>query len=75
MLDETKMPLVNLPGYTITSHEGTSKKGRGVCIIIKDKLHYKIRNDLDYHMDSVFVSIFIELVSKHGKIVIGGSLY
>ena len=67
MLDETKKLSVKLPGYTIISHERTNKKGGGVCIIIKDQLHYKIINDLDYNMDSVFESIFIELVSKHGK--------
>ena len=63
MLGEIKKLLVKLLGYAIISHERTSKKGGGVCIIIKDQLHYKIRNDLDCHMDSVFESIFIELVS------------
>ena len=66
---------VKLPVYTIISHERTSKKGGGVYIIIKYQLHYKIKNDLEYHMDSVFESIFIELVSKYGRNVIVGSLY
>ena len=43
MLDETKKLLVKLPGYTIISCERTSKKGRDVCIMIKDQLCYKIK--------------------------------
>ena len=54
MLNETKKLLVKLPGYTIISHKRTSNKGGGVCILIKDQLCYKRRNDLDYYMDSVF---------------------
>ena len=32
--DETKKLLFKLPGYTIISCERTSRKGRGVCMII-----------------------------------------
>ena len=69
VLDETKKLLVKLPGYTIISCERSSKKGGGVYIITKDQLCYKIRNGFDYDMDSVFESIFIELVNM-GKMLL-----
>ena len=60
----------NLPGYTYVGNGRTGRSGGGVGIFIKDNLQYCIRKDMKLFNENV-ETIFLEIVSKRDKIVIG----
>ena len=59
-LRKETMKLVNIPGYTVFSKEQIGKKGGGVCILVKNGLKFRHRQDLEFD-GSVLENIVVEL--------------
>ena len=67
--------MVNIPSYTHIGNYRTEKKGGGVSIPTNNGISYKRRRDLDIFLEDQTESIFIEITSKNGKMIILGSMY
>ena len=59
--------MVKILGYTYISNCQKERKGGGVCILIRDGIPCKQRTDLDIFTGET-ESVFIEVLSKNGKI-------
>ena len=67
--------IVNIPGYKLISNCRKESKGGGVCILLKQHINYKIRQDLSEMVEKSVESICIEITAKNGKKIIVASLY
>ena len=69
-LTKKTIGMVNVAGYTHVGNYRNTKKGGGVSILIKDGISYKRRQDLDIFQEGETESVFIEILSKNGTIII-----
>ena len=74
LLRAIKREFLVVKGYNMVSNERQNKKGFGVAILIRNKLRYKIREDLSTFHESVFETVIIE-VKQSKKPTIVCSLY
>ena len=68
--NDSLLGIHNIPGYTYIGNGRTGRSGGGVGVFIKDNLKYCIRKDMKLFNENV-ETIFLEIVSKRDKIVIG----
>ena len=54
----------------ITKHRGT-QKGGGIAIYVHESIFYTRRADLEFDIDKIVESLFIEITSNNKTIVIG----
>ena len=69
-LTKKTIDMVKVAGYTHVGNYRNTKKGGGVSILIKDGISYKRRQDLDIFQEGETESVFIEILSKSGKILL-----
>ena len=65
---------LNLPGYNIEYTNRIGREKGGVCMLVSDKMKYKLRKDLS-HANVNYESCFIEIECKNSKNVVVGVVY
>lgn len=73
--NETMADDMSIPGYNLECINRENKLGGGVCLYIKEGIHYKIRNDINTNIDNTIESLFIEIASDKSKNTIIGVIY
>ena len=70
-LSDKNHDLFNIPGYTfIIRHRKHYRQG-GICIYIKNNINFIIRDDLSIFIEKSFETLFLEVTSSNGSIIIG----
>ena len=69
-LSKNTVNMVNIPGYTHISNYRRNRKGGGVSILVREGITHKRRKDLDVFLEGEMETIFLEILSKNGKIII-----
>ena len=67
--------LLNIPGYHFISNSREHKLGGGVGLYIQSDMNFKPRIDLQSSDNSLYESVFVEIMRPHGKNIIVGCLY
>ena len=67
-LNRSNADLFNIPGYFFISNFREHKSDGGVGLYIKTGLKYKLTTDLLSSDNSLYESIFVEIVQPNGKI-------
>ena len=70
-----KWQLFNIPGYHFISNSREHKLGGGVGLYIQSDMNFKPRIDLQSSDNSLYESVFVEIMWPHGKNIIVGCLY
>lgn len=74
-LNRSNADLFNFPGYLFIANFRKHKSGGGVGLHFQTGLKYKPRTDLQSPNNSLYESIFVEIMQPPGKNVISGWLY
>ena len=74
-LSKQTRQMVNIPGFSHVCNYWKNRKGGGVSILLRDRITFKRRTDLDIFDEGLTESIFVEIRSKNGKQIILGSMY
>ena len=70
-LNKNTVNLCKIKSYDlITKHRGT-QKGGGIAIYVHESVSYTRRADLEFDIDKIVESLFIEITSNNKTIVIG----
>ena len=70
-LSDKNHDLFNIPGYTFISRHRKHYRQGGVGIYIKNNINFVIRDDLSIFIEKCFETLFIEVTSSKGNIIIG----
>ena len=70
-LTDTNRDLFNIPGYTFISRHRKHYRQGGVGIYIKNNINFIIRDDLSIFIEKSFETLFLEVTSSKGSILIG----
>ena len=73
-LNEYNSGRINVPNYSYIGKHRKNKKGGGVDIIIHNTLTHKERSDIELPNTSDLESIFVEIKTRKGTLIIG-SMY
>ena len=63
--------LYNIPGYTFISRHPKHYRQGAIGIYIKNNISFIIREDLPIFIDKSFETLFLEVTSSNGSIIIG----
>ena len=74
-LHKSNSDLFNIPGYHFISNSREHKLGGGVGLYIQSDMNFKPRIDLQSSDNSLYESVFVEIMRPHGKNIIVGCLY
>ena len=70
-LSDKNHDLFNIPGYTFISRHRKHYRQGGVGIYIKNNINFVIRDDLSIFIEKYFETLFLEVTSSKGNIIIG----
>ena len=70
-LSDKNHDLFNIPGYTFISRHRKHYRQGGVGIYIKNNINFVIRDDLSIFIEKSFETLFLEVTSSKGNIIIG----
>ena len=70
-LGDKNHDLFNIPGYTSISRHRKHYRQGGVGIYIKNNINFVIRDDLSIFIEKSFETLFLEVTSSKGNIIIG----
>ena len=73
-LNEHNNCMINVPNYSYIGKHRRNKKGGGVGILLHNTLTYKERSDIELPNVSDLESIFAEIKTRQGTLIIG-SMY
>ena len=74
-LHKSNSDLFKIPGYHFTSNSREHKLGGGVGLYIQSDMSFKPRIDLQSSDNSLYESVFVEIMGPYGKNIIVGCLY
>ena len=74
-LTDKTLKLVNIEGYILLTNHRKEHKGGGVAILVRSRVNYQRRKDLEVMVEKEVESCFMEIKTKSGKKIIVGSLY
>ena len=74
-LYKSNSDLFNIPGYHFISNSREHKLGGGVGLYTQSDMNFKPRIDLQSCDNSLYESVFVEIMRPHGKNIIVGGLY
>ena len=74
-LHKSNSDLFNIPGYHFISNSREHKSGGGVGLYIQSDMNFKLRIDLQSSENSLYESVFVEIMRPQGKNIIVGCLY
>ena len=74
-VSKSNSDLFNIPGYHFISNSREHKLGGGVGLYIQSDMNFKPRIDLQSSDNSLYESVFVEIMRLHGKNIIVGCLY
>ena len=70
-LSDKNHDLFNIPGYTFISRHRKQYRQGGIGIYIKNNINFIIREDLSIFIEKSFETLFLEVTSSNGSIIIG----
>ena len=70
-LSDKNHDLFNIPGYTFISRHRKHYRQGGVGIYIKNNINFVIIDDLSIFIEKSFETLFLEVTSSKGNIIIG----
>ena len=68
--DKNHHDLFNIPGYTFISRHHKHHRQGGIGIYIKNNINFIIRDDLSIFIEKSFETVFLEVTSSNGSIII-----
>ena len=74
-LHKSNPDLFNIPGYHFISNSREHKLGGVFGLYIQSDMNFKLRIDLQSSDNSLYESVFVEIMRPHGKNIIVGCLY
>ena len=74
-LHKSNSDLFIIPDYHFISNSREHKLGGGVGLYIQSDMNFKPRIDLQSSDNSLYESVFVEIMRPHGKNIIVGCLY
>ena len=74
-VSKSNSDLFNIPGYHFISSSRDHKLGGGVGLYVQSDMNFKPKIDLQSSDNSLYESVFVEIMRLHGKNIIVGCLY
>ena len=74
-VSKSNSDLFNIPGYYFISNSREHKLGGGVGLYIQSDMNFKPRIDLQSSDNSLYESVFVEIMRPHGKNIIVGCFF
>ena len=74
-LYKSNSDLLNIPGYHCISNAREHKLGGGVGLYIQSDMSFKPRIDLQSSDNSLYESVFVEIMRPYGENIVVGCLY
>ena len=67
--------LVNILGYSLVTNNRKNHKGGGVAILVKDRITFKKRPDLNCMNEKELENVYVNITTMNGRLIRVSSLY